>query len=612
MNDILHINFLISFFTMVTLLFGQQIDKQNIINSAGYYYGNGKSFNINEARDNALSELTKQIVVRVSSSFTEKIQQSDKNIIEYTESILKTHSTATLRDVQTIQKPLEDGSIEVFCYLKKSEVQKIFNERKKLIYEIERKADSYAGEYNFAYALKLYYFAAILLNSLPDQNVIFNGINYTTELPERINKIILKIGFDFKDERRISEKEREVTLQVHIKKHPVALLDFTFWDGNNQISVQARDGLATVRLVGSSTKFDDLKLNIKYAYYDCRDEYSVVADLWNLVNKPNFKTQKNIDLKKKPISALKTRLSTSPNLSKFNIKLEYEDDKAPVDKIIKETQYFLDILKSRDVSKAENLFADDDFMNKKTVNYLSYNNACPLDRDILSNLNKTRYGWELRKIRMLHQYPSIKKQSTEYLVLDFSNEGKLIDINLAITDNLYQKFVEEGNYGSDWKNRQEIIKFLEKYRTAYMTRDIETVDLMFAEDAIIIVGRKLEKKNFPPDMISYQKFGDQPDYEYLTFKKNEYIARQKEIFRYHREIFLDFASFDIIRKNNDPNVYGVEMRQSYTSTTYADEGYLFLLIDFSDINPLIYVRAWQPNTWSQDQLIKTANFKIYK
>jgi len=54
------------------------------------------------------------------------------------------------------------------------------------------------------------------------------------------------------------------------------------------------------------------------------------------------------------------------------------------------------------------------------------------------------------------------------------------------------------------------------------------------------------------------------------------------------------------------------MRQNYTSTTYADEGYLFLLIDFGEVDPLIYVRAWQPNTWGQDQLIKTANFKIYK
>lgn len=592
--------------------FAQQPSKSDIIDSGDCYYGTGKSFNVDEARDKALSELTKQIVVRVSSSFTEKIQEKDKNLTECTESILKTHSAATLRNVKTIQKPVNDGSIEVFCYLKRLEVQKIFDERKKLIYEIAKKAENYACEYNFAYSLKLYYFAAILLNSLPDQNVIFNGINYTSELPERINDIILKIGFDFQDERQISEKEREVTLQVFSKKHPVALLDFTFWDGNNQISVQARDGFATLRLVGSSIKFAELKMNLKYAYYECRDEYSVVSNLWNLVNKPTFKAQKTVQLKKKPISALKSLVSKKADLSKFNIRLEYEDDSAPVEEIIKETQDFLDILESGNISKIEVAFTNDDFMKRKAVDYLTYNNACPLDRNILSKLNKTRDGWELRRIRMLHQYPSIHKQSTEYLVLDFSKYGELVDLNIAITDFLYNRFVEESKYSNDWNNRQEIIKFLEKYRTAYMTRDIETVDLMFAEDAIIIVGRKLKRKVLPPDLVGYQQFGDQPDYEYLTFKKNEYIARQKQIFKYQKDILLDFASFDIIRKNNAPDIYGVEMRQNYTSTTYADEGYLFLLIDFGEIDPLIYVRAWQPNTWSKEQLIRTANFKIWK
>lgn len=56
----------------------------------------------------------------------------------------------------------------------------------------------------------------------------------------------------------------------------------------------------------------------------------------------------------------------------------------------------------------------------------------------------------------------------------------------------------------------------------------------------------------------------------------------------------------------------MEMRQSYASTAYSDEGYLFLLIDFTERDPLIYVRAWQPNEWSDSALVRTANFRIYK
>jgi len=139
---------------------------------------------------------------------------------------------------------------------------------------------------------------------------------------------------------------------------------------------------------------------------------------------------------------------------------------------------------------------------------------------------------------------------------------------------------------------------------------------MFAEDAIIIVGRKLETKKLPEGMVKYQPFGNQPGYEYLKFTKQEYLTRQGKIFSTVDDIFLDFSSFNIIRKNNQPSIYGVEMRQTYLSTTYGDEGYLFLLIDFEPDtiadNPLIYVRAWQPNAWSKEEMIRTGDFVVHK
>jgi len=63
-------------------------------------------------------------------------------------------------------------------------------------------------------------------------------------------------------------------------------------------------------------------------------------------------------------------------------------------------------------------------------------------------------------------------------------------------------------------------------------------------------------------------------------------------------------------KNNIEGVYGISMRQSYTSTNYSDEGYLFLLIDFNDDKPKIYVRAWQPKEWSDDALVELGNFNV--
>lgn len=594
---------------LTTSVFTQQLSKNAIIRSGEYYYGSGISQAASEARDQALAELTGQIAVRVASSFERKIRESAEGLDEDVKSILRTHSTATLKNVQTIKEPTSTGEIAVFCYLKKSAVDRIFFERKRLIAEMARKAQEYEQAGNLAFALKLTYFATVLLNSLPDQNVVFDGVNYTTELPARINRIILSTTFSLIKDERISQKEREVTLRIAHAGSPVALLDFIFWDGSNQVAVQGRDGLATFRLLGASTEFKSLKLNIKVAYYESRSEYSVVGDLWPLVNKPTFQSAKTVRLDSSPKQVIKPELTAAKN---WNLSLKF-DGQVPVSaKITESTAQFLDMLAKDDTAEISRLYQSDPFLRLKILNYLKYNHPKPIDRKVTAVIRKTRSGYELRKIRVLHDYPSIHKQSTEYLVLDFSDKGELLDLNLSITEKMYQHFVEQSKFGKDWGNRQEIIKFVEKYRTAYLTRDIETVDLIFAEDALILVGRKIMRKKLPEDAIQYRKLGAQPDYEYIKLSKRDYLKRQKRIFDIQRDIFLDFSSFDIIKKNNAQNVYGVEMRQSYASTTYADEGYLFLLVDFNERDPLIYVRAWQPNEWDQDALVRTANFRIYK
>ncbi len=595
----------------------QIINRTFIINSGDYYYGSGMSQNTNEAKDQALEALTSQIAVHVASSFKRVMTETDEKLTDNVESILNTHAAATLRNVKTITTPTDDGRVEVFCYLKKSEVENIWNERRQLIADMTEKAGQYASEHNVTHALKLYYFAAILLNSLPDENVVYSGVNYTTKIPESINSIIQQTRFSFLKDRTISEKEREITLAVRHNNTPAALVDFTFWDGANQVAVQGRDGLASFLLIGASVKFDELKLNIKTKYYENRREYKVVETLWDVVQKPTFASRKVVKLKKtKEAEVMPIEVESEEEKYNYNFDISYESDIPVAKQILTETNTFLNVVETNVLDSVKSHFSADSFLCAKITNYMQYNHPKPLDKNIHGQLNKTNDGYELRRIRVLHNYPSINKQTTEYLALDFNKKGELRDINTCISELLYQKFVKQGKYGNDWGNRQQIIKFLEKYRTAYLTRDINTVNKMFAEDAIIIVGRKVKTKKIPEDMVKYQPFGSQPGYDYIKLTKHEYLQRQQHVFQSMQDIFLDFSTFNMVRKNNQPNIYGVEMRQTYLSTTYGDEGYLFLLIDFdpgmlSD-DPLIYVRAWQPNEWSENDMIKAADFVVHK
>ncbi len=94
--------------------------------------------------------------------------------------------------------------------------------------------------------------------------------------------------------------------------------------------------------------------------------------------------------------------------------------------------------------------------------------------------------------------------------------------------------------------------------------------------------------------------------------KEQYIQRQKEIFKSRKDLYLGYSTFKITRKNKQPNVYGISMRQNYQASGYAVEGYLFLLVDFNEELPQICVRSWQPQEWDDSELIKLSSFNLNK
>jgi len=267
------------------------------------------------------------------------------------------------------------------------------------------------------------------------------------------------------------------------------------------------------------------------------------------------------------------------------------------------------LLQNGDVDGIKAQYSDDPFITKRLIDIIKYNDIKIVDEYINACLNECYNGWEVRKIKVLANYSSIRKQSPEYIIIDFDKEGKLYDINFGIMESLYQKFVNQAKYGKDWDNRQVIVKFIEKYRTTFLTRDIAQLDSLFAEEALIIVGRVL-RKNKNKDVSSV--YNQLPEVEYLRYSKNEYLNRQREIFSNREDIYVGYSTFNITRKNKQPNVYGINMRQNYQSTGYADEGYLFLLVDFEEEYPQIYVRSWQPQEWNEKDLIKLSSFNLNK
>jgi hypothetical protein len=601
-----------------TIVNAQSTQIDLIKKSPNYYWGEAKSINEREAEDNALSRLTQMISVNVQSNMERNIIETNEDIKETVENIIKTYSTASLKNVKTISSR-SANKYTVFRYISKIDVNEIFNERKELVYDMFEQGTEYERKNNFGYAIKLYYYSMILIKSIPDVNIIYEGENLTTVIPLRINKILSNTKFALLSDNKISDSERILKFKITVFDKPASYFEFNFWDGSKSIDVRAKDGVGVVKLFGSSVNFEKLDLSIKYQYYECRDEIDEVANLWSLVKKPSFKNGHQIELSegKEETIVVTDDLSKNAIISNFavgNYKINIADSNNcdVLNKIGEEALVLLELLSAKDISSIKKMYSYDGFLVDKIISILSFNNISIVEKMVNAKVNKTFYGWELRKIKVLNEYNTLRKQTTEYLILDFDQSGRLVDLSFGITEGLYDTFVNQSKYGKDWDKRQIIIKFVERYRTAFLTRDMSVLDSIFSDEAIIIVGRVLRKKKLK-DSYKYAQISDaQPTFEQIRYTKHEYLSRQKKIFDSRKDLFLGFSTFNINRKNKQEGVYGVSMRQHYNSTGYSDEGYLFLLIDFNETLPQIYVRSWQPKEWDNQSLIQLSNFNINK
>ena len=143
----------------------------------------------------------------------------------------------------------------------------------------------------------------------------------------------------------------------------------------------------------------------------------------------------------------------------------------------------------------------------------------------------------------------------------------------------------------DADNRRMILNYCEHLRTSYTTKDIDFLRQVFSNQALIIVGHVVRSAD------NNSATGIEGD-EKVTFSlktKKEYLERLEKVFAANKKIDVKFTDFRIMRHPTMEGIYGVSMKQKYTSDRYSDDGYLFILWDFRNKSmPLIHVRTWQP------------------
>ena len=233
------------------------------------------------------------------------------------------------------------------------------------------------------------------------------------------------------------------------------------------------------------------------------------------------------------------------------------------------------------------------------------------DNQIETNLIESgKNSYEIRDIRVRISKDGPNKPPIQYLVMHFDVNGIVEAVYFSLPKQQYQAVLNAGESKLDQQNRQQIINFIERYRTSYNRRDSLLIEQMFSNDALIVVGRVFKRAKQTRYNIENTILSD-GDIQFLRLSKFSYLERLRGVFRRNEFLNIEFEEITVQRHPQFNQIYGVSLAQKWESSTYSDIGYLFLMVDFANPDfPILHVRSWQPQRFSDGSTLSIFDFNV--
>lgn len=201
-------------------------------------------------------------------------------------------------------------------------------------------------------------------------------------------------------------------------------------------------------------------------------------------------------------------------------------------------------------------------------------------------------GYEVQGIgvEMLPLHPDEYKEArNQEITITLDPQGRISDFVISMGMHQFASMMKGAKDLEDIDQRQQILHFVEQFRTAYCEKNKQFMEDIFSDDALIITGRVRKRTTLENGIAVVIDYTKQTKREYLTRLFQKFDAPNSYI-------NVKFDDIEVEHNSINPNIYGVTVRQEWHSTGYSDVGTVFLLWDFTDKNaPKIYVRTWQPN-----------------
>lgn len=583
--------------TMALTVMAQGVD--GIKRNSSYLYGEGGGVTLQAAKEAALADLIQKISVTVHSDFTSKERElnQDGNVTSDAEyqSIIRSYSTATLTNVKTIVlKPEPDAS--VFLYIAKSEIDRIFESRVAKAKEFVGNADEALKNGQIDDALRYYYWSYCLVKSLryPNEAKIFvdgQERSLLAWLPTRIDDVMGKVKVQ---SRRTADNTYEITATYDDR--PVRSMDYTYFDGvDNSPVYSILDGKGLVEL-RPGMAMDAVQLKLEYEFRGLSRNDSEVEAVVGAMKPAVYRRAYHrvaLDGAASPAESTSTDVNGSMQspLALTNMGTLGTAVMKPV----------MQALRSGSIEQCRQKFTAEGW--EEFSNLMGYGKVTLMD-DIHLDYFADGDCVVCRGLPVSCRFNRGRVFNEKLSFYIDSNSKQITHVAMGLGREAMNDVVL-GHLDWSEKSRTRIVGFLEDYRTAYATKNLEYLDKVFDDNAVIVLGKRLQVA----PQLNKEGYMNNHRVQFTQLTKREFLRNLLRQFQSKDYINLHFSQNRIYQLQKGVERYGIEIKQDYYSSNYGDTGYLTLIFDLTNPDqPVIHVRTWQEQPDPNFGVVSPADF----
>ncbi len=583
--------------TMALTVTAQGVD--GIKRNSSYLYGEGGGVTLQAAKEAALADLIQKISVTVHSDFTSKERElnQDGNVTSDAEyqSIIRSYSTATLTNVKTIVlKPEPDAS--VFLYIAKSEIDRIFESRVAKAKEFVGNADEALKNGQIDDALRYYYWSYCLVKSLryPNEAKIFvdgQERSLLAWLPTRIDDVMGKVKVQ---SRRTADNTYEITATYDGR--PVRSMDYTYFDGvDNSPVYSILDGKGLVEL-RPGMAMDAVQLKLEYEFRGLSRNDSEVEAVVGAMKPAVYRRAYHrvaLDGAASPAESTSTDVNGS-----MQSPLALTDMGTLGTAVMKPV---MQALRSGSIEQCRQKFTADGW--EEFSKLMGYGKVTLMD-DIHLDYFADGDCVVCRGLPVSCRFNRGRVFNEKLSFYIDSNSKQITHVAMGLGREAMNDVVL-GHLDWSEKSRTRIVGFLEDYRTAYATKNLEYLDKVFDDNAVIVLGKRLQVA----PQLNKEGYMNNHRVQFTQLTKREFLRNLRRQFQSKDYINLHFSQNRIYQLQKGVERYGIEIKQDYYSSNYGDTGYLTLIFDLTNPDqPVIHVRTWQEQPDPNFGVVSPADF----